>query len=671
MEADTSTGVGNNLTLKLELFEHLGGHYIPTGVVGSYKLCDFLYNEPFFGKMYAKQFPGNWTCPFPPAMQIVPERHEIEYFNRKYLRNASITFRKLSRNSPHFVNLEVDSSMGVGNNFTGEYHFMNLTIHLENFPYNIPFTYSSMIVRTRADVQGFFTTTNEEVIRWKTYVKITQKMKGGNKKTKPLIRSFSKAIIATEIYPERVVTESGNSCLHTINFTFRKRSRTSPYYINFDFNATCGYGNNLTIKWKLSEYISGHYVPMPILFEYRLCDFLNKDPYLGQMYAKQLRGNWSCPFPPTTEIYPEKLDTIIKSTKYIHNITYTFRRHSRNSPYYIDFDYVATTGYGNNLTLKWQLNEYISGHYVPVPVQFEYKLCDFLYKDPFFGQMYAKQLVGNWSCPFPPGRSPFRNLVMHIENMPRIPFTYSSLIVRTRADLVIFMEEEIALVKIYLTVKWQLSEYISGRYVLVPVQFEYKLCDFLYKDPYLGQMFAKQLVGNWSCPFPAGRSPFRSLVMHLENMPRIPFTYSSLIVRTQCITTLSLKEEIAILKIYMTTTEIYPEKLETITKSSKHVHNITFTFRRHSRNSPYFIDFDYVATSGYGNNVTGRSPFRKMEMNLENLPPIPFTYSSLIVRIRADVNISMGSPLEEVASVKIYLTIKQTLNKFNTNIWKG
>lgn len=55
----------------MELFEYLGGHYIPTGVMGSYKLCDFLYKEPFFGKMYAKQFTGNWTCPFPPVSSLL------------------------------------------------------------------------------------------------------------------------------------------------------------------------------------------------------------------------------------------------------------------------------------------------------------------------------------------------------------------------------------------------------------------------------------------------------------------------------------------------------------------------------------------------------------------------------------------------------------------------
>ena len=61
---------------------------------------------------------------------------------------------------------------------------MNLTIHLENFPYNIPFTYSSMIVRTRADVQGILTTTNEEVFRWKTFIKVTQKLQNKDSKKK-------------------------------------------------------------------------------------------------------------------------------------------------------------------------------------------------------------------------------------------------------------------------------------------------------------------------------------------------------------------------------------------------------------------------------------------------------------------------------------------------------
>ncbi|KAH9628847.1 hypothetical protein HF086_005007 [Spodoptera exigua] len=157
-----------------------------------------------------------------------------------------------------------------------------------------------------------------------------------------------------------------------------------------------------------------------------------------------------------TEVYPEKLETTLGNNKYFKNLKFTFRKSSRNSPYYINFDFYSTCGYGNNVSVKWVLFEYISGRYVQVPVQFEYKLCDFFYKDPFLGQMYAKQLPPNWTCPFPAGRSPFRKLILHLENLPRIPFTYESLIVRTRVNLVLWIgnpAELIATIKVYTTVK--------------------------------------------------------------------------------------------------------------------------------------------------------------------------------------------------------------------------
>ncbi|CAH0691734.1 unnamed protein product [Spodoptera exigua] len=65
MELESLVGVGNNMTLKMALYEYLAGHYIPTPLNVAYKFCDFFRYEPFFGQMYAKQFPENWTCPFP------------------------------------------------------------------------------------------------------------------------------------------------------------------------------------------------------------------------------------------------------------------------------------------------------------------------------------------------------------------------------------------------------------------------------------------------------------------------------------------------------------------------------------------------------------------------------------------------------------------------------
>ncbi|KAF9797421.1 hypothetical protein SFRURICE_005897, partial [Spodoptera frugiperda] len=53
-----------------------------------------------------------------PAMEIAPERHEVEYINKKYLKNLSVVFRKFSRNSPLYVSMELESLVGVGDNMT-------------------------------------------------------------------------------------------------------------------------------------------------------------------------------------------------------------------------------------------------------------------------------------------------------------------------------------------------------------------------------------------------------------------------------------------------------------------------------------------------------------------------------------------------------------------------
>lgn len=70
--------------------------------------------------------------------------------------------------------------------FQGDYHLMNLTINFDNFPYNIPFTYSSLIVKIRLDIEGFATANRSDIVfRWKTFDKLTQSIKNGAKKKKP------------------------------------------------------------------------------------------------------------------------------------------------------------------------------------------------------------------------------------------------------------------------------------------------------------------------------------------------------------------------------------------------------------------------------------------------------------------------------------------------------
>ncbi|XP_053609843.1 uncharacterized protein LOC128674886 [Plodia interpunctella] len=122
---ETLSGCGNNLTITMKLYEYIGGNYLPTGIQGEYKICDFLEHEPYLGKMFNIQ---------------VQQRL-----------NASCPFK------------------------AGSYQIKDLVIDLENFPFNIPFTWSSISVRTRSDVTGHLTETKEPVFRYNFQFTITQK----------------------------------------------------------------------------------------------------------------------------------------------------------------------------------------------------------------------------------------------------------------------------------------------------------------------------------------------------------------------------------------------------------------------------------------------------------------------------------------------------------------
>ncbi|KAI5632031.1 hypothetical protein NE865_15266 [Phthorimaea operculella] len=89
-----------------------------------------------------------------------------------------------------------------------------------------------------------------------------------------------------------------------------------------------------------------------------------------------------------------------------------------------------------------KLLEYLSGRWVPTPLQKSFKLCEFFEKEPYLGQMYNKQLkslVRNWTCPLPPGEYHFHKLIMHMEDFPfNIPFTWASVTVKTRGDVAMY-----------------------------------------------------------------------------------------------------------------------------------------------------------------------------------------------------------------------------------------
>ncbi|KAJ2946649.1 hypothetical protein O0L34_g12706 [Tuta absoluta] len=117
-------------------------------------------------------------------------------------------------------------------------------------------------------------------------------------------------------------------------------------------------------------------------------------------------------------------------------------KRSRKSPYYINWDGETTSEFGNNVSISMKLLEYLSGRWVPTPLQSVFKFCEFFEKEPYLGRMYEKQLkslMTNWTCPLPAGGFHFHNLVIHMEDFPfNIPFTWAPVIVKTRSDIEFF-----------------------------------------------------------------------------------------------------------------------------------------------------------------------------------------------------------------------------------------
>ncbi|GBP19951.1 hypothetical protein EVAR_11341_1 [Eumeta japonica] len=90
--------------------EFLSNRYQPTLLQYQYKLCNF-FEDPIIGALFVNGYMYNHTCPFP----------------------------------------------------AGEYHLMNLTVPVDNFPFEVPFTWSSSYMKGRIDIKYFHSDTNEKI----------------------------------------------------------------------------------------------------------------------------------------------------------------------------------------------------------------------------------------------------------------------------------------------------------------------------------------------------------------------------------------------------------------------------------------------------------------------------------------------------------------------------
>ncbi|CAG9793186.1 unnamed protein product [Diatraea saccharalis] len=88
---------------------------------------------------------------------LVPERGNVTSWSDKYLYYARGYVTRTSRKSPYYINVEGKIKHTWGNNVTGEYHLLNMTIPMDEFKYTIPFE------RFRLDLEITHTDTKESM----------------------------------------------------------------------------------------------------------------------------------------------------------------------------------------------------------------------------------------------------------------------------------------------------------------------------------------------------------------------------------------------------------------------------------------------------------------------------------------------------------------------------
>ncbi|XP_045542762.1 uncharacterized protein LOC106716951 [Papilio machaon] len=72
--------------------------------------------------------------------------------------------------------------------------------------------------------------------------------------------------------------------------------RHGDYYVNAEFITKCAFGNNATLTIKFYEFRWNAYKLSLVHFHYKVCDFLERDPYIGAVVAPMFGSE--CPLPP-------------------------------------------------------------------------------------------------------------------------------------------------------------------------------------------------------------------------------------------------------------------------------------------------------------------------------------------------------------------------------------
>ncbi|XP_022820262.1 uncharacterized protein LOC111352133 [Spodoptera litura] len=89
-------------------------------------------------------------------------------------------------------------------------------------------------------------------------------------------------IKSLEVIPERAnVTFSNPEYASNVTINIRRYNRKSAYYINLMGTNMQTWTNNITADVEISQYLHNEYRPSFVGFHYKLCDLVNKEPFIG------------------------------------------------------------------------------------------------------------------------------------------------------------------------------------------------------------------------------------------------------------------------------------------------------------------------------------------------------------------------------------------------------
>ncbi|XP_064292660.1 uncharacterized protein LOC128678392 isoform X2 [Plodia interpunctella] len=120
------------------------------------------------------------------------------------------------------------------------------------------------------------------------------------------------------------------------------------------------------------------------------------------------------------DIIPESVKITYVNNKFVDEVYANIRRYSRSGSYYINLWGSIKHTWANNISVHIVTTEFLHNEYRRSFIEFHYKFCDFINKEPMIGQMFVLKGV---VCPLPKGEYRLMNMTVQSQHFPnRWPF---------------------------------------------------------------------------------------------------------------------------------------------------------------------------------------------------------------------------------------------------------